>query len=260
MYNLNTNNNQFSEKAKSVFDSLSHLESAHRLKVNEYSISEMQIEEPLEEEKNPLEKAVNSNKIKEEFVFKVPSTDFKQILPSNKKSNQPDYVLNPQKWKRYSLEDVDTNQMTNKSNYMAAMSFLNARKQHEENETMEHSEQIEFNKPFGKKDVRVEDEIRNKYVDDESSEKQNEQHNREVKQVEKTQFGKRKVLGKKNLRQSRTNKDDDEREHSNDCELETNMLIEETSKIEINDDGSREEKESDDENSNDGVDNIDHLN
>jgi len=259
MYNLNTNNNQFSQKAKSVFDSLSQLESAHRVKVNEYSTNQMQIEETLEgEESATFEKTARSNKVKEEFVFKVPSADFKQALPSIKKSSQPGYVVNPQKWKKYSLEDVDSNQMTNRSNYMAAMSFLNTRKQHEDNDLMEHSEQIEFNKPFGKRESQAEDVIRNKYVDDEIIDKQNEQHNREVKPMEKEKFGKRKVLGKKNLRQIQVEKDEDESERSKYCELETNLLIEETSRIEINDHVLRE-KESEDENSNDGVDNIDHF-
>ena len=54
---------------------------------------------------------------------------------------QPDFVVNPKKWKKYSLEDVADSQMSPSANYFAAINFL---KQKEKNKNSTHDEFEKF--------------------------------------------------------------------------------------------------------------------
>ena len=73
------------------------------------------------------------------FEFKIPSllplrlTDeavvtqplSQQVSPDQAAAKKPDYVLNPHKWKKYTLEDVPEAHMSPGANFQAAFSFLN---------------------------------------------------------------------------------------------------------------------------------------
>jgi hypothetical protein len=56
---------------------------------------------------------------------------------------QPDFVVNPDKWKKYSLEDVSDSQMSPSANYFAAINFL---KQKEKIKGSNHDEFDKFEK------------------------------------------------------------------------------------------------------------------
>lgn len=99
MFNLNANTDEFKARSKSVFDTLTSLESTHNAKAKEYIDKSLDHKEPNLEEPVPTTSE-----------FKVPSVPALRqpaSLSSNKRRyKEPDYVANPHKWKRYSLEDV----------------------------------------------------------------------------------------------------------------------------------------------------------
>lgn len=52
----------------------------------------------------------------------------------NRRQRTPDYKMNPEKWTKYSLEDVDNEDMTESSNTKAAFAFLEERRKLREGE------------------------------------------------------------------------------------------------------------------------------
>lgn len=149
MYQLNVNSSDFTQRTKSVFDTLNTLEACHKDKLVDY-VQEVTIE-------------TEDTELVKEAEFKVPDIPKRQLendFKSNKKVKKtPDYVVNPQNWKKYSLEDVKD--VTPGANYMAAMSFLNSKKMIIEED--EHEENIVFNKPIGSSKSKT---VPNSYEDD----------------------------------------------------------------------------------------------
>ncbi|XP_018330983.1 protein TSSC4 [Agrilus planipennis] len=81
-----------------------------------------------------------------ESIFKKPHSPFNQRLQFSK---IPDFKKNPHKWTKYTLSDITAEDMSEKSNTSAAMSFLEDmenRKQVEVNEEKLSGERIKFNK------------------------------------------------------------------------------------------------------------------
>jgi hypothetical protein len=143
MYNLNVNSTEFNQRTKSVFDTLGLLEVSHKTKQTEYAESAVIGEEA------DTEPELN------EAIFKVPAIPKRSINESNdfkapKKLKQtPDFLVNPHKWKKYSLEDVNESQTNQSANYTAAMSFLNSKKMIiDEESEQEVDTQIVFNRPI----------------------------------------------------------------------------------------------------------------
>lgn len=78
-----------------------------------------------------------------ESIFKRPEGP----APRANFRNIPDYHRNPHKWVKYSLDDVSSEDMTERSNMQAAMSFLKELKARRENEEVDQCEEkmdIEF--------------------------------------------------------------------------------------------------------------------
>lgn len=153
MFSLNCNKSGFQERSKSVFDTLSTLESSHRNKANEYIDKNLDnLDSTLFS--SPIILSGLSKSSTNDFEFKVPTTPSTNNN-SNKRpyrSNTPDYLVNPKKWKRYSLEDVKESEMSAAGNRMAAMSFLNRNETSNKCDVNESDRlKIEFNRPIGNK-------------------------------------------------------------------------------------------------------------
>lgn len=143
MYQLNANN-EFEQRTKSVFDTLLSIESNHNEKIESYIEITNNGDDSMPKE--PVSEIIDSFKClndAKEPVFKMPRPVKRAVF----KSRRADYQKNPEKWKKYSLEDVK--EFGNGANYAAAMDFLNSKKRIvEEDEPMEP---IQFNKPLSSK-------------------------------------------------------------------------------------------------------------
>ncbi|XP_022914202.1 U5 small nuclear ribonucleoprotein TSSC4 [Onthophagus taurus] len=79
-------------------------------------------------------------------IFKTPEAPIRRCLPSRRR---PDYQINPKKWTKYTLNDVRDEDMSERANKSAALSFLKEiekRKEEEETEKKCESESICFKK------------------------------------------------------------------------------------------------------------------
>jgi hypothetical protein len=115
-------NKEFKKRMNSIFGSLSSLETEHTQRM-------AQLGSPNTNNKQNASDLLETNKQNrsEEFKFKAPlSAPIKRTNSGRPKL--PDHVLNPQKWTKYSLEDVDESQMSSSANYNAAMHFLHQSK------------------------------------------------------------------------------------------------------------------------------------
>lgn len=127
MFNLNagkSNANEFNERSKSVFDSLADLESIHNAKAKEYIDKSLdnykpESDEPIRSgESSPKRQRASGSSTQDadvplaicHFDFKVPAVPQPRSSPQKRRRhNEPDHLINPQKWKRYSLADVKVN-------------------------------------------------------------------------------------------------------------------------------------------------------
>lgn len=193
MYRLNVNN-EFNQRTRSVFDSLETLEVKHKTKQTEYVATGS--EETQEEECDEIKA--------NDFVFKVPEVP-KRLSETNdynaakKKKSRPDYEVNPDKWKKYSLED--TKEHSNSANFMAALSFINRQHMIAEEEEI-NEEKIEFNKPIGKK-MKQKESLS-------VEEEEEEQSDETVKEVAKTETSVFKRANKNRLKKAGRKRDTEE--------------------------------------------------
>lgn len=122
---LHGGNTAFANRQKLLFDKLSDaeqecnknkmiIESANRnMDIDEYKKSQT----PRAGQKRKSEMKRFRGK---ESIFKRPEGP----APRASNRNVPDYHKNPHKWKKYSLDDVSNDDMTEQSNTRAALSFL----------------------------------------------------------------------------------------------------------------------------------------
>ena len=171
MYNLNVNSTEFNQRTKSVFDTLDILEVSHKTKLTEYVESAV-----VDDETEGESELINETAA----VFKVPAIPKRSISESNdfktqpKRAKQsPDFLANPHKWKKYSLEDVSDSQTSQRANYAAAMSILNSKNMIIDQDDQEHTQldtRIVFNRPIGKGRKTLKTNVRNLATLDESLE------------------------------------------------------------------------------------------
>jgi hypothetical protein len=146
MYEVEAKSTDFKSRVNSTFEVLATLEATHKQKKAEY-IEEKDVEENLEETQiNHMDATCSNSK---EFEFKVPELNLmkrpqaftsKNNLECKNRKIQPDFVVNPDKWKKYSLEDVSDSQMSPSANYFAAINFL------KQKEKIKGSNRDEFDK------------------------------------------------------------------------------------------------------------------
>jgi hypothetical protein len=228
-----TRTDDFKERSKNVFDTLDNLESVHQNKRKNYERDED------DGSNNDLfvagggaaAAAVGVSDFNEQDEENSHSNSQHKILRT-KNPQQADHVANPQKWKKYNLEDVEENNMTGRVNTQAAMDFLNSikSKKQEINEGEDEEQQKPvFNKIFGARNDNDE-EVTLQDDEEESEDSVIEEYNDDS--VEPVSFKRKSVRG--HLRQH----DDDDNE--GDVE-DGDVLVENGGGGDDDDDNSEEE-------------------
>lgn len=130
----------FANRQRLLFDQLSVAES----KCNKHDKSEAETEKRIE--KRPIsnddwrQKKETKRFRGKESIFKRPEGP----APRANIRNIPDYHRNPHKWVQYTLDDVSTEDMTERSNTQAAMSFLRELKARRKEEVGEYEEEMDI--------------------------------------------------------------------------------------------------------------------
>lgn len=118
---LHGGNTAFANRQKLLFEKLSTAEKeCNKAKV---SISDAEMEDEVSTEPQPRGQKRKSETKRfrgKESIFKRPEGP----APRSVSRNIPDYRRNPHKWVKYSLDDVSNDDMTERSNTRAALSFL----------------------------------------------------------------------------------------------------------------------------------------
>uniref|UniRef100_A0A1B6JV77 U5 small nuclear ribonucleoprotein TSSC4 n=1 Tax=Homalodisca liturata TaxID=320908 RepID=A0A1B6JV77_9HEMI len=137
-------NTEFLSRQKSVFEKLDAV-----VKDSEKNLEKQNFKRPVISEDIRTHKRLRHDTRQfrgQESIFKRPEAP----PPARFKNNTPDYQRHPQKWTKYTLSDVSQEDMSEKSNTAAAMSFLRELKAKKEMESMEvdsEVKQITFKKP-----------------------------------------------------------------------------------------------------------------
>ncbi|XP_029159864.1 protein TSSC4 [Nylanderia fulva] len=129
----------FANRQRLLFDQLSIAESS----CNKRSISEVEDTE-MDECERSLTSRDDRRQKREMKKFRGKESIFKRPegpAPRANFRNIPDYHRNPHKWVKYSLDDVSSEDMTDRSNMQAAMSFLKELKARREKEEVDQCEE-----------------------------------------------------------------------------------------------------------------------
>ncbi|KAL3275548.1 hypothetical protein HHI36_020307 [Cryptolaemus montrouzieri] len=113
-FTLNCSDESFVERRKNVFDQLLVIEKSCRSTSDEL----MEVDKG-SNEISSSRKTIKSFRGKES-IFKIPQ----DMAPRNFLRRLPDYKKNPHKWTKYTLEDVRDEDISEKGNTKAALSFL----------------------------------------------------------------------------------------------------------------------------------------
>lgn len=123
-FHINSTYKEFTDRQKNVFDQLGAMETK-TIDILSKNETEMYVEEPLETE---ILTSTGNSKLRhlqgQESLFKKPAARPLKHIKTLLNRTVPDYQINPHKWTRYSL-DVPQEDMSEKANTNAAMSFLN---------------------------------------------------------------------------------------------------------------------------------------
>ncbi|CAK9803969.1 hypothetical protein ANTPLA_LOCUS3891 [Anthophora plagiata] len=142
---LQGGNTAFANRQKLLFDKLSDAEQEcnKNKMVTETTDVDMNV---AESNKSQILKAGQKRKSEtkkfrgKESIFKRPEGP----APRAVSRNVPDFHKNPHKWKKYSLDDVSNDDMTEESNTRAALSFLKELKARRLMEKQEESEKLDM--------------------------------------------------------------------------------------------------------------------
>lgn len=147
---LKNSSKNFMERQKNIFDQLSTLQ------CNLQKDEEMEVEEP-PTVSNKANRSVMRQFRGKESIFKRPQDP----INKNYMRTIPDFKKNPHKWKKYSLADVKDEDMSDRSNTKAALSFLNELKNRSSEEMVtdrtEEMQKIVFKKVY----TTVKDDTKN---------------------------------------------------------------------------------------------------
>lgn len=129
----------FTNRQKLLFDQLSIAENNRTKRViSEVDDAEMdECEGSLTSRDDHKQKRETKKFRGKESIFKRPEGP----APRANFRNIPDYHRNPHKWVKYSLDDVSSEDMTERSNMQAAMSFLKELKARREKEEVDQCEE-----------------------------------------------------------------------------------------------------------------------
>lgn len=117
-FKINSSHQSFNDKQKNVFDQLSALENnIHKPATQQQPINIQRSNRTFLIEQREETKYLRGR----ESIFKRPEQPISRCLPVGR---VPDFRKNPSKWTKYSLEDVKDEDMSERSNTAAALSFL----------------------------------------------------------------------------------------------------------------------------------------
>lgn len=141
-FTLKATNAAFSQRQRDVFDQLKVLEN------NRHNTGIIQDNEMETDQQTPIprkQRSVTKHFRGKESIFKQPQ----DRAPKNFIMRIPDFKKNPHKWTRYSLSDVKEEDISDKANTNAALSFLKELKHRRGLELQEDSSsnKILFHKP-----------------------------------------------------------------------------------------------------------------
>lgn len=145
LFSIGSDNKDFAARQKNIFDQLNVAE-LNRINEQKSKITEPTNSEDIEEADVKTEKSITKQFRGQKSIFKTPSIPLRKALAS---SRIPDHSVNPHKWTKYSLEDVKSEDMSERSNTAAAFSFLKeieSRKGKAEMETSNLEKKIVFQK------------------------------------------------------------------------------------------------------------------
>jgi len=141
----------FMSRQKNVFDALNVLEDKH----TDFCRKE-KLDKVIPDSKNEEDDIIDVSTARRKHIKKISFGDrdagsssrdlnvFK--VPRRSRVNRgpkvPDYKVHPERWVKYSLEDVTSDQMSEKGNTAAAMEFLNTQSQNSEREEVADEESI----------------------------------------------------------------------------------------------------------------------
>lgn len=145
LFTIGSDNKDFAARQKSIFDQLNVAE-LNRINEQKNKITEPTITEDTEEVTVTTQKSITNQFRGQKSIFKTPSIPLRKALAS---SRIPDHCVNPHKWTKYSLEDVKSEDMSERSNTAAAFAFLKeieSRKGNIQMETSDVEKKIVFQK------------------------------------------------------------------------------------------------------------------
>lgn len=116
LFSICGSNEEFSARQKNVFDQLNTLETNRFNSANSFFNEANDLPTI-----NRMQRRITKQFRGKESIFKKPN-------------KIPDYCVHPHKWTKYSLEDVRSEDMSERGNTAAAMSFLKEIKKRKENE------------------------------------------------------------------------------------------------------------------------------
>jgi hypothetical protein len=205
LYELPSDNTNFKERTKDAFASLGSLENMHQNKRKAY-----------------------------EHDY---SDDSNEIMP-NVIKHQPDFLANPNKWKKYSLEDVDETKMNTKANYQAAMECLKK----STDESIEQVAVLEYNRKI---DKPLETSLGDEGNDTDSVQ--------EIENADDADFKRRNLPSRLNVRKKDTDEDDDEDIIYEGCTTRASSNSEDDSNHTDDDDDDDDDEDNDDDDDEDDV-------
>ncbi|KAB0796540.1 hypothetical protein PPYR_10601 [Photinus pyralis] len=141
-FHINSAYKEFTDRQKNVFDQLGAIETKtiDTLSKND---TKMEVEEPIEPEIHIS--STQHSKLRQlqgqESLFKKPTTRPLKHIKTLLNRTVPDYQINPHKWTRYTL-DVPQEDMSDKANVSAAMSFLKELSERDRDETSSSSSEV----------------------------------------------------------------------------------------------------------------------
>lgn len=146
LFSINSDNKDFAARQKDIFAQLNVAEmnriNDQQSKTTESESSRSYVEDKSEKTEKTIPKQFRGQK----SIFKTPSIPLRRSLAA---SRIPDYRKNPHKWTKYSLEDVKNEDMSERSNTAAALSFLKeieSRKEQEQEMETDGEKKIVFQK------------------------------------------------------------------------------------------------------------------
>ncbi|KAJ8958105.1 hypothetical protein NQ318_006034 [Aromia moschata] len=115
-FSLKSTNAEFTERQKNVFDQLKVLENNRKNTSND---RQMETDEHTDSNRR-TQRSITKHFRGKESIFKKPQNP----VPKNYINRIPDFKKHPHKWTRYSLDDVRDEDISDKGNTKAALSFL----------------------------------------------------------------------------------------------------------------------------------------